>query len=202
MADWKTEGTVLIACSCDWGCPCNFNAKPTKGFCQGGWAWLIEKGTFDGVKLDGLAISLWAKWPGAIHEGGGSAVAFIDDRADEKQRAALTRLLRGEGGGPWGIFINTYELAGPLEAAHRVDGSEYATKLRVGQVVQLELKPMTNPVSGADVHPEMVLPEGLVLKHGALAASSHFHVSHDGIAFDHSGQYTAFGRFEYSGKAA
>ena len=25
---WKLSGKVLVACNCDWGCPCNFNALP------------------------------------------------------------------------------------------------------------------------------------------------------------------------------
>ena len=29
-ARWTLTGTVLIACNCDWGCPCNFNALPTQ----------------------------------------------------------------------------------------------------------------------------------------------------------------------------
>ena len=116
MAEWGVSGNVLIACNCDWGCPCNFNARPSKGFCEGGWIWLIEKGHVDGVRLDGLGIALFAKWPGAIHEGGGRAVAFLDSRATDEQRAALTRVARGELGGPWGLFIKTYELPPPTAA--------------------------------------------------------------------------------------
>lgn len=36
MTGWNLRGTVLIACNCDYGCPCNFNALPTKGHCEGG----------------------------------------------------------------------------------------------------------------------------------------------------------------------
>ena len=201
MADWTLSGTVLISCNCDWGCPCNFNARPTKGFCQGGWAWDIDKGRVDGVAVDGLAVSLYARWPAAIHEGGGEAVAFIDDRADDAQRRALERLVRGELGGPWGIFRGTYRLAGPVSARHRFEHADHRTRLEIGDVVQLELKPITNPVTGAEVHPEMLLPEGLVVKRAALAASQRFEVQQDPVAYDHSGQYTAFGRFEYAGAA-
>ena len=28
---WKLGGTLLIACNCDYGCPCNFNALPSHG---------------------------------------------------------------------------------------------------------------------------------------------------------------------------
>ncbi|MBA2642648.1 MAG: DUF1326 domain-containing protein, partial [Actinobacteria bacterium] len=42
MADWQAKGTVLVACNCDFGCPCNFNAPPTTGDCEGGWTWHFE----------------------------------------------------------------------------------------------------------------------------------------------------------------
>ena len=113
MAAWRMNGDVLIACNCDWGCPCNFNARPSHGHCEGGWIWMIEKGHVTGVALDGLGIALFAKWPGAIHEGGGRAVSYLDERADAAQRSALTGVLRGDLGGPWGLFIKTYELAAP-----------------------------------------------------------------------------------------
>jgi hypothetical protein len=41
---WALKGTVLIACNCDFGCPCNFNALPSHGFCEGGWTWHINEG--------------------------------------------------------------------------------------------------------------------------------------------------------------
>src|ERR1051325_9237342 len=86
---WKLKGTAFIACNCDYGCPCNFNARPSRGFCEGGWTWHVERGAVDGVALDGLNFSLFAKWPGAIHEGNGEAVILVDERASEPQRAAI-----------------------------------------------------------------------------------------------------------------
>ena len=117
---WSLNGTVLVACNCDYGRPRNYNARPTTGDCEGGWTWVVDKGVHDGVQLDGLALAVFADWPGAIHEGGGVAVAYIDERANEEQRAALTKLVRGEVGGPWAIVINTYALDGPH--AVRFDG--------------------------------------------------------------------------------
>ncbi len=46
---------------------------------------------------------------------GGRAAAYIDERADPPQRAALVRVLRGELGGPWALFIKTYELASRIQ---------------------------------------------------------------------------------------
>ena len=34
---YHLKGMLLAACNCDWGCPCNFEAPPTKGFCEGGY---------------------------------------------------------------------------------------------------------------------------------------------------------------------
>ena len=197
MGEWRISGDVLIACSCDWGCPCNFNARPSKGFCEGGWIWMIDDGHVDGVNLAGLGAAVFAKWPAAIHEGNGRAGAWIDSRADARQRAALTRVVRGELGGPWGLFIKTYDLATPVPAPFAVIVAQHASRARIGDVIELEFQKIRNPVSRAEVHPEVVLPEGLVLKRGGLAASSVFRIGGE-LAYEHSGQYAAFGRFEYS----
>src|SRR5436853_1064569 len=76
-SQWKLLGQVLLACNCDWGCPCNFNALPTTGKCEGGWTWQVEQGAFGDVRLDGLTFSVFVKWPGAIHHGNGQAVIFL-----------------------------------------------------------------------------------------------------------------------------
>jgi len=197
VSTFHVAGDVLIACNCDWGCPCNFNARPSRGFCQGGWIWLIDHGHVHGVNLDGLGVAVFAKWPGAIHEGGGRATCYLDARADDSQLGALTRVVRGELGGPWGIFIKTYDLAAPVSAKFDVELAQFGSRAKVGALVELEMQTIRNPVTKAEVHPEMILPEGLVVKRGGLAASAVFRVK-DQLALDHSGQYAAFGRFEYS----
>jgi hypothetical protein len=193
----QLTGNVLVACNCDWGCPCNFNARPTRGKCEGGWIWMIDRGQVDGVTVDGLGVALFADWPGAIHEGGGRAACYVDERVTPSQRTALTNLLHGEHGGPWGLFRKTYDLAGPEPARFDVSLAQHATRAKVGNAVELEFQAVRNPVTQADVHPEVVLPEGLVLKHANLAASKVFRVR-GGVEYDHSGQYAAFGAFAYS----
>ena len=125
---WNLHGKVLISCNCDWGCPCNFNALPTKGKCEGGWTWHVEKGSFGDIKLDGLNFSVYVNWPGAIHEGNGEALVLIDERAEAAQRAAIERLLGGKTGGPWevlgwtwpkvhGPYAVSYDLGTPISFA-------------------------------------------------------------------------------------
>ena len=59
MADsWTMKGTVLISCNCDYGCPCNFNALPTAGKCEGEWTWHVEQGAYGATDLSGLTFTL------------------------------------------------------------------------------------------------------------------------------------------------
>jgi len=193
----QLKGNVLIACNCDWGCPCNFNARPSHGKCEGGWLWMIDRGEVNGVTVDGLGVALYANWPGAIHEGGGRAACYLDERSNDAQRSALTHLLQGDHGGPWGLFRKTYTLDGPEPARFEVDLAGHAARAKVGEFVELEVQPIRNPVTQAEAHPEVVLPEGLVVKHGHLAASKVFRVR-GAVQYDHSGQYAAFGTFSYA----
>ena len=131
MSGWRVDGDVLIACNCDWGCPCNFNARPSRGFCEGGWIWLIARGHVENVPVDGLGIALFAKWPGAIHEGGGRATRSTSTSATTPaQREALSQVLRGELGGPWGLFIKTYTLAEATPATFDVHLAAHASQAR------------------------------------------------------------------------
>ena len=69
---WRYRADIMSACSCDWGCPCNFNAPPTRGFCEGGWALKINEGRCGDISINGVGFAMMVKWPRAIHEGGGA----------------------------------------------------------------------------------------------------------------------------------
>jgi hypothetical protein len=198
---WTLNGTVFIACNCDWGCPCNFNARPTKGHCEGGWTWHVQTGRVGDIALDDLNFSVYVKWPGAIHEGNGEALILMDERADARQREAMDTLVGGKGGGPWGVLAWTWPtIHGPYAVPYGVQLDGVNSRIRCGRHVEIEGGPIHNPVTGAEAHPGIVLPEGLIVKQGLLGASKRFVVD-GGIAFDHSGQYTAIGPFEYRGVA-
>jgi hypothetical protein len=195
---WKLAGQVLVACNCDWGCPCNFNARPTTGKCEGGWTWHVDVGSYDGVSLDGLNFSVYANWPGAIHEGNGEALLLTDARADESQRAAIETLLGGKIGGPWEVLGWTWpKVHGPYPVAYDVAFDGIRTRLKCGDYVNVECGPIRNPVTGAEVHPGVILPEGIILKRGDLGATTQFQVR-GGVEYDHTGRYMAVGPFDYA----
>ncbi|MGH3131633.1 MAG: DUF1326 domain-containing protein [Gaiellaceae bacterium] len=197
--EWELEGKVVVACNCDFGCPCNFNALPTTGKCEGGWTWHVESGRYGDVALDGLNFSVYVNWPGAIHEGGGEAVLLVDERAGDGQREAIMTLLGGEAGGPWGILAWTWPTVhGPHSVAYEVELEGVRTTIRAGEALELKSGPIRNPVTGNEVHPGAVLPEGIIFKRGDFGASETFRLQ-DGVAYDHSGKYTAVADFAYSG---
>jgi hypothetical protein len=197
---WSLKGTAIVACNCDYGCPCNFNALPTTGKCEGGWTWNVDRGTYDDVVLDGLSFSVYVNWPGAIHEGDGEAVILVDERADDEQRAAIEELVSGEHGGPWGILAWTWPTVhGPIAVPYEVEVDGVRSRVKAGTVLELESGPIRNPVTGAEVFPGLVLPQGLIFKQADCGASTTFRVA-DGVDYDHSGQYTAIGRFDYAGE--
>jgi hypothetical protein len=197
--DWELKGTVIVACNCDYGCPCNFNAHPTTGKCEGTWTWHVERGTFGETSLDDLNFTVCVNWPGAIHEGNGEALILVDERADEDQRNAIETLVGGDVGGPWGVLAWTWPtIHGPKPAPYDLHLDGVKTRVKAGDSYEVVSETIKNPVSGAEVRPGAVLPEGIVFKKADFGSSTAFRVS-DGIAYEHPGKYTAVGPFEYSG---
>ncbi len=199
VPQWKIRGQVILACNCDYGCPCNFNGLPTTGKCEGYWNWHIEQGDFGGVSLSGLNLSVAVNWPGAIHEGNGQALVVLDESANERQRHALRTLVSGQAGGPWKIIGTTIaKVNGPEYAPFQVSVDDYSSSVKAGSYITLQMQPVRNPVTNAEVHPRAVLPEGFIFKEGQLGASSTFRIA-GAVSFDHSGRYAAIGPFEYQG---
>src|SRR2546421_5202246 len=98
-AKWNFEADFIQACNCDYGCPCEFSAPPTRGNCEGMVAWKITKGRFNDTSLDGLGMAMAVSWPKAIHEGNGIACFYIDEKANPAQRDALAEIAGGKQGG-------------------------------------------------------------------------------------------------------
>ena len=108
MAIWEIKGRELVNCSCEYGCNCQFKALPDKGHCHAVAGILIEEGHHGDTPLDGLKLAAIFKWPGAIHEGNGEAIAFVDVRADAAQRDALLRILSGQDTDPFATMFAVY----------------------------------------------------------------------------------------------
>src|SRR5215467_6064173 len=96
MVEWRLRADEFANCNCAYGCPCQFNALPTHGYCEAAAGWKIQEGHFGDVRLHGLSATFSVHWPGAIHEGNGTMQVVVDERADARQRDALLKILYGE----------------------------------------------------------------------------------------------------------
>jgi len=156
---WEMEADYLQACSCDYGCPCEFEAPPTQGFCEGMGAWRINRGRYGNVSLDGLGFGFVARTPGPMHLGNGTATFLIDEKASDEQRQALVQIATGQAGGmPFEVFPPLFPKIDiqylPFEFS--INGEE--SSARVGDKVHMAVEPIKNPVTGD--------PESIRVEHG------------------------------------
>jgi len=158
----------------------------------------IEQGRLDDVDLAGLNFAIMADWPGAIHEGGGKAILLIDERGDKQQREALRKIGAGEVGGPFAVFLNTYSLKNTSYAPFEVHIDGPRSHVRIGSAVELELESIRNPVTGAELSPMVVLPQGMLYNESVRYSSKAFRVS-DGIAYQYSGTDAAVAPINWRG---
>jgi hypothetical protein len=197
---WNYQAEMINACNCDWGCPCNFNAKPTAGFCEGVYAAHITSGSYSDTKLDGLKYGWGAKWPRAVHEGGGTAKIWIDETASEEQRRALENILTGKPGGlPWMILASTID--NWLETAYvpfewNYDGVQSSYK--AGTEAKTTLEAMRNPVSGVEASAKILLPSGIVTTELEATSTRTFSVFTKGLKIAAPGKYGFFCTVEHS----
>ena len=161
---WKLVGDGVTSCNCAWGCPCQFNALPTQGFCEALGTWEIREGHFGDTSLDGVRFSWILNWPGAIHEGNGTRQVIVDDSASDEQVEALRALHTGEhGGAGFEIFAavcpNERELmTAPIEFESDREGR--LASVKVGDIASTRVEPIKNPVDGSEHRARIDLPQG------------------------------------------
>ncbi len=183
---WKLTVEQLMACNCNWGCPCSFNSPPTYGNCETALAYRIVKGSYKGVPLDGLKFLLVAAWPNAIHLGKGRGAIFLDARATGPTREALEAVATSKAGGPMNVYTSTMT-APPEVRTARID-FRFSGKRRgfgIGQKVRVEIEPMRNPVTGEAHYVVGQLPTGLFTKSEEFFSAKRFRVKLKGFQFDY-----------------
>lgn len=177
--DWSIKGPELATCNCDWGCPCQFNARPTHGDCRAAVAMRIDQGHFGDVRLDGLVWAGMFAWPGAIHEGKGQGQPVLDERADERQREAILKILAGEETEPGATVFNVF--ASVIDTFHEplfkpiefdVDMEARTGRFAVPGLVEARGEPITNPVTGKAHRARVALPHGFEYTEAEFASST------------------------------
>ena len=178
MADWRLEGEWIKNCNCAFGCPCDFNARPTNGECKGLVGMRITKGHFKEVKLDGLSFFVVVHFPGPLHEGNGQAQPIIEERASAAQREALFNIMSGKNSTE-GTLFNIFSLIvskmhDPLFApvTFKFDKAARTARLSIPGVLETDVEPIKNPVTGAAHHIKVVMPQGFEHREGEIASAN------------------------------
>ena len=164
---WTIKGKEFVNCNCSYGCPCQFNAAPTYGFCQAVGGFQIDEGFHGETRLDGLKFVGMFRWPGPIHEGKGEAAVVIDERATPEQREALLRIVTGKDTEPgatiFQVFSATFEkLHEPIfrPISFQVDVEGRRARLVVDGITEGRGEPILNPITGKEHRPRINIVDG------------------------------------------
>ena len=107
MSSWQISGQYMETCNCALLCPCivtNMAARPTEGDCKAAVAMRIDKGSKDGVQLDGLAFVVMLHSPGPMAQGNITVGLIIDQAASDSQAQAISEIATGAVGGPMAVL--------------------------------------------------------------------------------------------------
>jgi hypothetical protein len=168
MVDWYVEGVEFGNCNCDYGCPCQFESRPTHGGCRGFEVVRIDKGRFGDLPLDGLCTALILAWPGPIYEGNGEMQAIIDERADPRQRQALATILHGgetqDAATHWWVYhamsSTVHEpIFKPIE--FEVDIARRHARVVIPGVLESSGRPIRSPATGDEHRVRIDIPNGI-----------------------------------------
>lgn len=170
MTKWSFEADYFTACNCDWGCPCNFNARPSEGRCMGLCAWDILSGSFENVDLSGTRFAVYYKFPGPIEQGKGTACAYLDARATPSQKGALEKIGTGKvGGGMLGLFATDLVTTWLPTKTVSIDFEFQNGKgrVRIEGYGEAESDLLSYP-DGTVIRPSLDLPHGIEFKQGLM----------------------------------
>jgi hypothetical protein len=177
-SDWRLEGEWIKNCNCAFGCPCDFNALPTQGSCKGLVGMRITKGHFEGTRLDGLCFAATVDFPGALHEGNGAMQPIIDERATAEQRQALFNIFSGKHSAEGTLFnilsLIVTKIHDPLFVPFEFsfDKNGRVARLVAKGVLETDVEPIKNPVTGAAHRIQVVMPEGFEHKAAEVASAN------------------------------
>lgn len=192
--DWRLEGEWIKNCTCAYGCPCDFNARPTNGECKGFVSMQITKGHFRETRLDNLCFAVVVAFPGPLHEGNGQAQPIIDARASEEQRAALFEILSGKHSAEGTLFhifsliVTTMHepIFAPVEFTF--DKEARTARLHIPGALESSVEPIKNPVTGLPHRIRVVMPEGFEHIEGEVASA--VIQSSGALSFESSGSHS------------
>ena len=201
--EWRVVGQEATSCNCAWGCPCQFNALPTHGFCEALVALDIQRGHFGDTLLDGVKYAQVFHWDGPVHEGNGWRQLIVDEGTAPEQRAAIEALTSGTQGHPYyevfsAMAPNVQDtVVAPIE--FECDQERRMAHILISDIAQAEIEPIRNPVTGKE-HPARIdLPNGFEYKVAEIGNSVKWQTTAgEHLTMKHENTYAQMARVEWS----
>ena len=194
MATWQLTGDYFENCNCDVVCPCfassaaPLTSRPSRGVCDVALIFHVDKGTYGGVALDGLNVAVIMHTPGPMADGNWTAAAYIDDRADDRQTAALGAIFTGAEGGPIAAFaplIATQLGVKKVPIRYSIQGK--SRSVEIPNIMQMAVEPIPTMHPSGEIwttlgHP--VAPDRIALAMGRSGST----FADYGMRWDNSGR--------------
>ena len=137
----------------------------------------ITRGHFEDTSLDGLSFFAVVSFPGPLHEGNGQLQPIIDERATPEQRDALFKIMSGQNSAEGTLFhicsLIVTTMHDPVFApiTLRFDEAARTARLVIPGVLESDVEPISNPVTGAPHRVQIVMPEGFEHRVGEVASA-------------------------------
>lgn len=195
---WKIDGTYFESCNCEAACPCVFLSKPTDGECTALVAWHIDSGQFDDVSLDGLNVAFAVHSPGHMMQVKWNVAVYLDERADDKQKEALTKIFAGQAGGhPERLASHVGNILGVASVPMTYAGTGKQRSLTIPSIVDVSIEALEGQ-GGEEItitnHPLCIAPGNPVV----TARSSRMSYQDHDMSWELSGKNGFFSPFQYA----
>jgi hypothetical protein len=187
--EWRISGEYFEACNCDSVCPCptsGLTARPTRGSCDAGLVFRVDRGSYGSTRLDGLAFAVLLHTPGPMIEGRWTVGLILDERATDEQRTALTAIASGQAGGPMaalGPLIGTFR--GAEAKAIRIEQDGMRRSVSIPGTLDIAIEGIAGANPAEPIYFDNVGHP--VARRLALAKASRSHMHAFGIDWDDDG---------------
>lgn len=195
---WSLKGQYFEACNCEAACPCVFLSPPTEDECTLLVGWHIDKGDFEGTRLDGLNVALAVHSPGHMAKVQWQVALYLDDRAAEGQSQALAAIFSGQAGGhPARLAAHIGEVLGAGPASIEFESAGKRTSMKIGGIADVAIA----AAAGQGDAPITIGNHPLAISPGfpaVVSRSEHFTYDDHGMRWELSEKNGFYSPFEYA----
>lgn len=196
---WNLAGTYFETCNCEVACPCVFLSPPTTGECTVLLGWHIDSGSFGKVSLGGLNVALAVYSPGHMAQVKWKVALYLDERAKQDQKDALTQIYAGQAGGHPAILASFIgEVLGVKSVPIDYQAAGKQRSLRIANIAQAEIEAIQGQ-GGADVtitNHELAVAPG---QPAVVAKSKRLSYADYGMKWEVSDKNGFYSAFSYQG---